>query len=79
MKCGIQKNVWLDDDYVLEKVGVMCALLVLHTIVFEVSNIFCRMLGFMCALLVIYTIVFEIKNIFCRMLGLCVHCWFYIL
>jgi hypothetical protein len=31
MKCGIQKNFWLDDNYVLEKVGVMCALLVLYT------------------------------------------------
>ena len=45
MKCGIQKNFWLDDHYVLEKVGVMCALLDLCIIVFEVKNIFCRMLG----------------------------------
>ena len=45
MKCGVQKNFWLDDDYVLEKVGVTCALLVLYTMVFEVKNILCRMLG----------------------------------
>jgi len=50
----------------------MWALLDLYIIVFEVKNIFCRMLG-------LCVIVFEVKNIFCRMLGLCVHCWIYIL
>ena len=37
-KSGIQKNCWLDDDYILEDVGAMCALLVLRITVFEIKN-----------------------------------------
>ena len=43
MRCGIGKNCWLD-DYLYEEAGVMCALLVLYIIVFEVRNICCRMI-----------------------------------
>jgi hypothetical protein len=50
MKCGIEKNFWLDDSYVSEKFGVMCALLVLYTIVFEEHTL--QDVGVMCALLV---------------------------
>ena len=40
--CDIQKSCWLDDDYSLEDVGVMCALLDLYITVFEVKSLISR-------------------------------------
>jgi hypothetical protein len=36
---------FLSKEHTLQDVGVMCALLVLYTIVFAEKNIFCWMLG----------------------------------
>ena len=37
--CGIQVKCWLVDSYVLEDVGVMCALMVLCVTLYEASNL----------------------------------------
>lgn len=40
--CDSQKNCWLDDDYIVEEVCVLSALLILYILVFEVRNICSR-------------------------------------
>ena len=62
----------------MQDVGVMCELLELYVVLFEVRNIFSGCWGYVCTIGVTCHTFSSKEHIF-RMLGLCVNFWSYML